>query len=769
MCVGCCHYNGLVLKKKAQAQMGRRFQCKGLMVELPIDSRCTNSDEGASEEKSTTSAPSESILDVLSPPRKSIRASPRTSNLGSNSPRRYSHRVNNRPCFLTQSPLRIRKNRTVASSKFDSLSQTAISSTFQSPMATDEVINTVNAQRERVIQLEEEIFNANQVIVDLQKRLRSAENRCYRLKTRRKGSNPYRNTCNLLSSWKNTNLSSEVIANGVVKAISERRYLRDHFCNAVLSYEDSFLHLHKHYGDKLYQEIRYKFRAWKCLQQIDMNPTVSFRSYDIIRRIEFAEDDNVRYRRGVFASRHKLGRLCRQLESFGQDLLPYEITSNSVKFNIQHAVKFILERHGLWQAVLMEDRVVLAATVDGGELSWNLSHVSAGIKIVDPKAKEPLSGDLLFGESGHDRVQSRFHCYPLHIIISKDNKQLYQTHLSSFFRDINTLEEQHPGLDVVQEADMCSLIKTLGKGGAMKVKKFACYCCNIHRDDLVKPLEPPCNDCVRLNRTHHPCFHTPICDEALLDRLEEERDEVVSHWPHLQQFEALQVLSRLRFGNYDHSVNSSISDPFHIEYQPASRSDRVSFRNLLDAEARLRGFNDWTTLSIAELKLQLHEVLVVEKKHEMLSHILSASNLDEAMIRLEQALPCLLHLENRTSETLIEHLLQRGLYFREGDRSSTADFIKSVEDIINQTIFGSVGCSSNWKFPLSDDGTMGKVKLANWRARRVIEEITDIVHICIPGENRLPEKEKWLSTLSAYRQTIKVCFFCLPEVYVKLL
>jgi len=636
-------------------------------------------------------------------------------------------------------------------------------------MATDEVINTVNAQRERVIQLEEEILNANQVIVDLQKRLRSAENRCYRLKTRRKGSNPYRNTCNLLSSWKNTNLSSEVIANGVVKAISERRYLRDHFCNAVLSYEDSFLHLHKHYGDKLYQEIRYKFRAWKCLQQIDMNPTVSFRSYDIIRRIEFAEDDNVRYRRGVFASRHKLGRLCRQLESFGQDLLPYEITSNSVKFNIQHAVKFILERHGLWQAVLMEDRVVLAATVDGGELSWNLSHVSAGIKIVDPKAKEPLSGDLLFGESGHDRVQSRFHCYPLHIIISKDNKQLYQTHLSSFFRDINTLEEQHPGLDVVQEADMCSLIKTLGKGGAMKVKKFACYCCNIHRDDLVKPLEPPCNDCVRLNRTHHPCFHTPVCDEALLDRLEEERDEVVSHWPHLQQFEALQVLSRLRFGNYGHSVNSSISDPFHIEYQPASRSDRVSFRNLLDAEARLRGFNDWTTLSIAELKLQLHEVLVVEKKHEMLSHILSASNLDEAMIRLEQALPCLLHLENRTSETLIEHLLQRGLYFREGDRSSTADFIKSVEDIINQTIFGSVGCSSNWKFPLSDDGTMGKVKLANWRARRVIEEITDIVHICIPGENRLPEKEKWLSTLSAYRQTIKVCFFCLPEVYVKLL
>jgi hypothetical protein len=79
------------------------------------------------------------------------------------------------------------------------------------------------------------------------------------------------------------------------------------------------------------------------------------------------------------------------------------------------------------------ERVIMAATADGGELSWNLTQMSAGVKIVDCRAKDPVSGELLFGETGYEKVQSKFHCYPLHIILAKDNKALYQTHLSTFF------------------------------------------------------------------------------------------------------------------------------------------------------------------------------------------------------------------------------------------------------------------------------------------------------------------------------------------------
>jgi len=194
----------------------------------------------------------------------------------------------------------------------------------------------------------------------------------------------------------------------------------------------------------------------------------------------------------------------------------------------------LLKKHGLWDYAVGGERTTVAATCDGGEITWSLSHVSAGIKIVDSRAKDPPNGEPLFGLSGHDKVQSKFHCYPLYIILAKDNKELYQIHLSQFFNEVNQLEEDYPeGIVVVQGADMCSLQKTLGTGGAMKAKKYACYCCTIHRDELTKPNENPCNDCICLQNTQ-PCYHKSECDENILERMKEERDECLVNWPHLQ-------------------------------------------------------------------------------------------------------------------------------------------------------------------------------------------------------------------------------------------
>jgi hypothetical protein len=79
--------------------------------------------------------------------------------------------------------------------------------------------------------------------------------------------------------------------------------------------------------------------------------------------------------------------------------------------------------------------------------------------------KDPLTGELMFGECGHKNVQSRNVCYPLHIFIAKDNKELYRRQLNSFFREVNMMEDQHPNsIRFVQGADMCSLQKTLNTG-----------------------------------------------------------------------------------------------------------------------------------------------------------------------------------------------------------------------------------------------------------------------------------------------------------------
>jgi hypothetical protein len=112
---------------------------------------------------------------------------------------------------------------------------------------------------------------------------------------------------------------------------------------------------------------------------------------------------------------------------------------------------------------------------------------------------------------------------------------------------------------------MCSLHKTLGVGGGMKVKKYACYCCNVHRDDLARPLPTPCVDCICLGHTQ-PCFHTVMSDENLIQRLRLERDQQVCMWPHLQQLFPFNGCSRIHVGS---DGMNTVLDPhnnnLHIE------------------------------------------------------------------------------------------------------------------------------------------------------------------------------------------------------------
>jgi len=446
-----------------------------------------------------------------------------------------------------------------------------------------------------------------------------------------KGNNPAERLRILVQQWRQQQIPESGIANAMVSVMSGSKKLKEEVSAQMIENDQDFSTLQTHFKLIMYKELKYKFRPWMCLQQIDLNPTVSFRGYEIIRNVEFAEDNNQRYRRGLLSSRHKLGRLCRQLESYGAGILPYTITENSVKFNVRVAVEFLLKKHGLWEHVMSGNRTTVAATCDGGEITWSLSHVSAGIKIVDSRSKNPVTGEPLFGLSGHDKVQSKFHCYPLFIILAKDNKELYQTHLSQFFTEVNQLEDEYPeGIVVVQGADMCSLQKTLGTGGAMKAKTYACYCCTIHRDDLCKPNNTPCDDCVLLHNTG-PCYHKSECDETILERMKEERDEILTSWPHLHSL-PYGRLSRLRCGDSEQTVQAANQDPLHIEYEPIRRGDKLAFRNLLEAEARLRNLNHLLTLPTNELRVNLHEILIMERAYQLLCDVINATNFDEAMI-----------------------------------------------------------------------------------------------------------------------------------------
>jgi hypothetical protein len=71
-----------------------------------------------------------------------------------------------------------------------------------------------------------------------------------------------------------------------------------------------------------------------------------------------------------------------------------------------------------------------------------LSQVSAGLKNAD-RAINPLTSQLLFGDSGYDRVQSVYACYPLHVHIAKDIKQFHTDELQGFLTTLKSNIEVH--------------------------------------------------------------------------------------------------------------------------------------------------------------------------------------------------------------------------------------------------------------------------------------------------------------------------------------
>ncbi len=97
---------------------------------------------------------------------------------------------------------------------------------------------------------------------------------------------------------------------------------------------------------------------------------------------------------------------CKGIGKLWKKLLPYDLRKTSVRFDLKKATTYLLKKIQLWDHVKDQGKVLLATTVDGGQLAWKLTQISVGIKIVDDRNINPWTGELLLGESGFDNVQS---------------------------------------------------------------------------------------------------------------------------------------------------------------------------------------------------------------------------------------------------------------------------------------------------------------------------------------------------------------------------
>jgi len=152
-------------------------------------------------------------------------------------------------------------------------------------------------------------------------------------------------------------------------------------------------------------------------------------------------------------------------------------------FEYHQYTEFILEKYGLLEVINDPDTTVpvnVAVTFDGGSVSRFLGHVTGGYKLVDKISKHPKTKVALFGESGHEKMQSHVHCFPIKIALAKDTKELYKVEFNDFFLFLRVYKQEKGfRIKFLFPQDMSSIWKMTGRGGTAKVKTFSCYCCTV--------------------------------------------------------------------------------------------------------------------------------------------------------------------------------------------------------------------------------------------------------------------------------------------------
>ena len=147
------------------------------------------------------------------------------------------------------------------------------------------------------------------------------------------------------------------------------------------------------------------------------------------------------------------------------------------------------------------------------------------------------------------------------------------------------------------------------------------------------------------------------------------REKLQNEYPPESQQLHKEVMKKTKLKIFQDAGDSRASEnKFSLDYEPQSSSELDSFHLLLTQEARLRKIYSWNTWGC--LRLNLRSRLLQEISLEfLLSSIDHIRTKEDALYFIRQAIPCILHLENRTLLKLFfcferDYQMLRGNYTR---------------------------------------------------------------------------------------------------------
>jgi hypothetical protein len=409
---------------------------------------------------------------------------------------------------------------------------------------------------------------------------------------------------------------------------------------------------------------------------------LSLAGIEVLRKVESSE----KYNRGIISSKSSILRCARKLEAFADTICPFKMIGRTFTNdldgdddddaeNIGEGFEFdaVKMTATLFKAFgIMDDArhrpVYLAQTSDGAQLMHTISHVAAGLKFIDIAIRDPVTGLPLFL---HDVFgQSRNLCFPVRIVIAKDDRQtlegfrrLYEMYSSGEVAE--ALGCQHFKMSF--PGDMKLQWGALDDGGAAKVKEKFCYICPCRSSSLHVPQDktkcPICKNAP--DDDEKDCYHYEfLADAEVREKLEEELAVLTT------------VLDNAMLDNFNENVfgNDASSrmhvrrsgqamvegDKLDIDYEPSAPYETAAFSRHINEELATRSMSIMGPLS--DRKQRLRERLEKEQRaRDLMRELTESVPKEKAMYVALQAVVCILHLENRVGLKSIESILRSGL------------------------------------------------------------------------------------------------------------
>ncbi len=209
------------------------------------------------------------------------------------------------------------------------------------------------------------------------------------------------------------------------------------------------------------------------------------------------------------------------------------------------------------------------------------------------------------------------------------------------------------------------------------------------------------------------------------------------------------VLSKLKIRLDDDQVNK-LTDKTNICFVPRNRGEKQMFGEaFLNHDLQQLGLS--IVGSLQSRRERLRSVLEHFYRNDVMGRTIQASKYPGAFITVRQAIPCILHLENRCGEIIIKLLLLEG-YNRENITKSQQEQLRlDVEEVVNTRVLGTPSRKSSWRVNTAVDKDNRKVisdqSMPNTHVRKFLNHFEELSELCIIDEERL---EEWNEVISLW-------------------